>query len=242
MLLNIVALIDLTDHAERFGVAFRNEALLREALTHRSFLNEHPEAQVPDNERLEYLGDAILAFLAGEWLFRQLPTAAEGLLTRLRAGLVRNQTLAQFARSLTLGKSMLFSRGEDEQGGRERDSNLGSAFEAFIGALYLDQGIDRVRELVVTFWEPLLKTMIAEQTDKDFKSQLQELAHRLWGVNPTYNTVEVTGPDHARKFTIEVLIGETPYAQGRGRSKQVAAQQAAAKALETLQQQGLTAP
>src|SRR3954463_6623174 len=136
---------DLSAHQKRLGVQFNDPLLLLRALTHRSYLHEHPNEDVIDNERLEFLGDAILDFIAGEWLYHRLPDMPEGVLTRLRAGLVRNETLATYAASLGVGEMMLLGKGEQEHGGRTRLRNLGGAFEAIAAALYLDQGLEAVR-------------------------------------------------------------------------------------------------
>jgi ribonuclease-3 len=231
-------LIDLADHAQRFGIRFRDVYLLQQALTHRSFLNEHPELRLEDNERLEFLGDAVLDFIVTEWLFVRLPTLKEGTLTRLRAGLVRNETLAVLAQQVGIGECLLLGKGEEDGGGRARPSNLGSAFEAFAGALYLDQGIEAVRSFTLPLVAPALDAMLREQTDKDAKSRLQEWCQGHLLQTPTYRMVATSGPDHEREFTLEVMVGDEVFGVGQGRSKQQAAQAAARAALAQLQQKG----
>jgi len=217
--------------AQRSGLAFRDLTLLRTALTHSSYLNEHAYPDLDDNERLEYLGDAVLDFLLAEYLFNNFPQAREGKLTALRAALVRRETLAKFARSLGLGPAMLMGRGEVETGGRERPATLCAVFEALIGALYLDQGITSVAQLVLPLVEAELARAQAEVAAKDPKSHLQELAQGSLGLTPQYRTVKAEGPDHAKTFTVEVLIGAVVRGEGQGHSKQDAAQAAAMDAL-----------
>lgn len=234
-------IIDLSDHATHFGVTFKDILLLQQALTHRSYLNEHPDSKLQDNERLEFLGDAVLDFIAAEWLFERYPEMKEGTLTRLRAGLVRNETLASYSSAVGLGDLLLLGKGEEEHGGRNRLSNLGSAFEAFAGALYLDQGLEAVRQFVKPWFVPVLDEMLREQSDKDAKSMLQEWAQAQLSQTPNYRTVQITGPDHDREFTIEVLIDHNVVGVGVGRSKQLAAQSAARSALIALHEKGLMA-
>lgn len=231
-------LIDLSDHARQLGITFINLNLLQQALTHRSFVNEHPEARLIDNERLEFLGDAVIDFIAAEWLFERFPALDEGTLTRLRAGLVRNDTLARLSIELGLGNLMLFGKGEEEGGGRKRTSNLGSAFEAFMGALYLDQGMDAARAFVKPRFEPILDDIVREQSDKDAKSRLQEWAQAALNTTPLYQVTNIEGPEHLRVFTVEVLIKDEVWGRGRGRSKQIAAQEAASAALEDRERRG----
>ncbi len=226
---------DLQDHIARLGVTFNDVSLLQRALTHRSYLNEHPDETLEDNERLEFLGDSVLDFIAAEWLYERFPEMSEGNLTRLRAGLVRNETLAGYASAIGIDDMLLLGKGEEESGGRGRLRNLGGAFEAVAGALYLDQGAEAVRQFVRPWFIPVLDDMLREQSDKDAKSRLQEWSQANLGLTPTYRTVQVTGPDHEREFTLEVVIGSRVYGVGKGRNKQVAAQAAAQAALESIE-------
>jgi len=218
---------------ERAGLVFSDPSLLRRALTHRSYLNEHPEA-LEDNERLEFLGDAALDFVSAAWLYNRYPEMDEGDLTRLRSALVRTEQLAAFARELGLGEALLLGRGEIASGGRERPALLCDAFEAFIGALFLDAGI----QAVIAFMEPRFRTaakaVLENESLLDPRSVLQMWAQAEHGETPRYETVEATGPDHAREFTIEVRVGGVLKARGRGRSKQEAAQAAAERALSQI--------
>lgn len=218
---------------QRLQVEIGQPELYVTALTHRSYLNENPDHELPDNERLEFLGDAVLGFLAGEYLYSALPEAREGELTALRAALVNAVALAGFARQIELGPLLLLSKGEAASGGRERAALLSAAFEAVVGALYLDHGVERTREIVLQIIAPEVERLAEGALEKDAKSRLQELAQARWQITPLYRTVEERGPDHAREFTVEVVIGEEPYGRGSGRSKQAAEQAAAREALRT---------
>lgn len=221
------------EFAKRVKLPFKNIGLLSRALTHRSFMNEHKGA-VEDNERLEFLGDAVLDFLVGAWLYNCFPEMAEGQLTRLRAALVGNQKLAQFARSMNVGMAMRLGHGEDENGGRDRSALLGATFEAIIGALYLDSGILPVREFVEPLLEVAVQEIMAARLDHDAKSMLQEWSQAQGYGPPSYQTVSDTGPDHAKNFLVKVLINGQEYSRGSGHSKQSAAKDAAQAALKVL--------
>jgi ribonuclease-3 len=223
------------ESAERaLGLAFTDKSLLQRALTHRSYLNENQSSPLTDNERLEYLGDAVLDFVVGEDLFHRFPDDDEGTLTSLRAALVCTRSLADFANQIGLGQFLLLGRGEDDGGGRERPAVLCGAFEALIGALYLDQGIQCVNAFVDPLFQPALKNILHNDLDKDPKSVLQELAQAHLGYTPRYQTIEAAGPDHDKVFTVAATINGVVYGKGQGRSKQVAAQTAAAEALDHL--------
>jgi ribonuclease-3 len=219
------------EFSERHGLTFDDAALLRTALTHRSYLNEHTDVDWEDNERLEFLGDAVLDFMLAEYLFVNFPHAHEGVLTGLRAALVRRETLARLAFSVQIGPALLMGHGEVETGGRERPATLCAAFEAVVGALYLDQGLAAVGAWVLPMMERELGGARAEVSDKDPKSRLQELAQGLLGITPRYRTIKSAGPDHAKVFTVEVAIGSIVCGEGTGPSKQLAAQSAAVDAL-----------
>jgi len=219
--------------AERLGLHFSDYLLLSRALTHRSYLNEHPEA-IEDNERLEFLGDAVLDFLVGAWLYNRFPEMAEGQLTRLRSALVRTEQLAAFSLQIGLGKAMRLGRGEAESGGRQRLALLCATFEALIGALYLDEGIAAVE----TFIEPLLESVadkfLASGKTQDPKSKLQEWVQSQGSHAPTYRTISSRGPDHAKVFEVEVLVDGRQVGHGSGHSKQAAAKEAALEAMALL--------
>lgn len=225
---------DLAALEAAIGIAFRDRRLLRTALTHRSYLNEVARAETADNERLEFLGDALVDFVAADHLYRRLPGAREGTLTTLRAALVRESALAGFARAIGLGGFMRLGRGEEASGGRARAPLLCDAFEALVGAIYLDHGLATVERFVVHFIEPELDAVLARQGDRDAKSRFQELAQRAWQTTPRYVTVGESGPDHAKSFVVQVHVGHTVWGEGTGLSKSEAAQAAAAAALERL--------
>jgi ribonuclease-3 len=218
----------------RLGIQPRSPALFLQALTHDSYLNEHPEAALPNNERLEFLGDAVLSFLAARWLYERLPDEREGTLTRLRAALVSNERLAQYAAALGIGEALLMSKGEAENGGRARKRNLSGAFEALLGALYLDQGLPAVQNLLEGYFERAFAELQRAPSDKDARTRLQEWAQVTHNQTPTYQVLAVSGADHAPTFTVAVLIGEQRYGVGSGGSKRSAAQAAARAALESL--------
>jgi len=226
---------DISNAETSLNLTFSDKTLLQRALTHRSYLNENPNYLLEDNERLEFLGDAILDFVTGEYLYHRFPEVAEGRLTNLRSALVRTETLAGFAAELDLGEFMYLGRGEEDSGGRQRPAILCDAFEALIGALYLDQGIEAARDFVCQFIEPALQEIIVSQAEKDPKSRLQEVAQSHYQLTPTYRTVKEQGPDHAKEFTVEAVIGDRAYGTGTGFSKQNAAQVAAQEALDILE-------
>ncbi|MBN1659964.1 MAG: ribonuclease III [Anaerolineae bacterium] len=229
----------ITDLENKLGITFRDKSLLHRALIHRSYLNEHPDFPLEDNERLEFLGDAVLDFLTGEYLYHRFPELREGHLTSLRSSLVRRETLARFARHIDLGGYLLMGHGEVETGGRERPATLCAAFEALVGAIYLDQGTDPLRELLEPLIAPEVARTVADELDKDAKSRLQEIAQARLHHTPRYGTLATTGPDHAKEFTVQVTIGGRPYGIGYGLSKQQAAQAAAQEALARIDQEDL---
>ena len=222
------------------GVRFNDRALLQRAFVHRSYLHEaDEETELQDNQRLEFLGDAVLSFIVSELLFRRYPERREGDLTNLRSALVKRETLSRFAKELRLGDYLLLGRGEEENGGRGRHTTLCDTYEAFIGAFFLDQGTAALRK----FLEPRLMAEIDRVAQhaltKDPKSRLQEWLQAAKGQTPRYKTVHTEGPDHARLFTRQVTIGKQPIGVGQGQSKQEAEQAAAAMALFRL---GQTSP
>ncbi|MEW6567091.1 MAG: ribonuclease III [Chloroflexota bacterium] len=223
-------MIPSQDFARKAGLSFRDLGLLQRALTHRSYANEHPDT-LEDNERLEFLGDAALDFLTGAWLFKRFPETDEGQLTRMRSALVRTDQLAEFARQIGLGEALLLGRGEEGSGGRERPALLCGAFEALLGALYLDAGLQAVKAFMEPRLEQAAEALLDDEALLDARSQLQVWAQAELGETPRYRTVEAYGPDHAREFVVEVTVGDSLRGRGVGRSKQAAAQRAAAHAL-----------
>jgi ribonuclease-3 len=221
----------VAEFLQRQSLNFKDLALLRTALTHRSFLNEHPDLPWEDNERLEFLGDAVLDFLLAGYLYRHFPEATEGDMTGLRAVLVRRPTLASFARQMLLGQFLLMGHGEAETGGRQSSRTLCATFEAVVGALYLDQGLEAVEKLVMPLVGRTLVEARVEAEDKDPKSRLQELSQATYGLTPRYRTIKAEGPDHAKVFTVQVSVGDYVSGEGEGPNKQTAAQRAAEDAL-----------
>jgi ribonuclease-3 len=225
---------ELAELQAAIGVSFRDPVLLRRALTHASYLNENPDCSWGDNERLEFLGDAVVDFVAADYLYAHFPAWQEGQLTSLRAEWVRADTLAQFAVDKGLGSYLLLGRGEEQSGGRTRVTMLSDAFEALVGAIYLDGGLDAARQFIVPLLEALAKAQTVSAALRDPKSRLQEWAQSVVRAAPAYVTVEESGPDHARQFTVEVLIQGFARGRGTGHSKQAAEQAAARAALEAV--------
>jgi ribonuclease-3 len=213
------------------ALEFRDKSLLLRALTHTSYVNESVQPVELDNERLEFLGDAVLDFVTGEYLYHRFPEMPEGELTNLRSALVKRETLAGFARQIALGDYMLVSKGERAAGGLQRTPLLAGVFEALVGALYLDQGLDAARRFWFRFAEPHLALIAQGPLGKDAKSRLQEASQARFQTKPVYQIVSETGPDHAKTFVVEVRIGERVLGTGSGNTKQRAEQEAARLAL-----------
>jgi ribonuclease III len=230
--------MNLDDFQTQIGVQFRNIDLLRQSLTHSSFINEHEGEGIQDNERMEFLGDAILGFLTGDMLYHRYSDMPEGELTRVRSALVRTESLAELAQQCRLGEVLLIGKGEENSGGRTRVNNLCRGFEALIGALYLDQGLKAVEIFVLPRLTRLLQDVMDEALHKDARSQLQEWSQAELSVTPEYRTVAATGPDHEKEFLVEVLIADRVVGRGTGRSKQAASQVAARAALDMLEKDG----
>lgn len=222
---------NLDDFQAAIGIRWRNTALLEEALTHSSYVNENPH--VPSNERMEFLGDALLGLVLGKQLYQDYPDLAEGELTRRRSLLVRGSTLANVARSIHLGEALYLGKGEEKSGGRSKATNLAGAMEALVASVLLDQGWDVARDFVLHVLEPEIEKLRREM-DTDYKSQFQLIAQSRYKTTPTYRITDTVGPDHDRRFTSEVLVNETVMAQGCGRSKKLAEADAARVALEKL--------
>ena len=214
---------------ETAGIHFENPSLLQEALVHRSYIYESAGEGLSSNERLEFLGDSILAFISAEYLYRTFPELNEGELSDLRAALVRRETLATFAQEINLGNFLLMGKGEQSSGVSQRV--LASAFEAVLGALFLDEGIKAVQLFLKPRLEPLAQNIVSKRLFKDQKSLFQEQAQAHVGITPTYRLVSHEGPSHNREFTVEVLLGDEVAGRGQGRNKQAAEQVAAHAAL-----------
>jgi ribonuclease-3 len=226
--------VTLEAFVKRNRLRFNDLQLLRIALTHSSYLNEHPDAG-EDNERLEFLGDSVIAYVATVLLFERYPTMREGEMTRLRAALVRADSLAQMAMDCGLGDMLRMARGEEAGGGRTRVTMLGDAFEALVGALHIDQGLAFTSAWLLPRLETALEEIRQKSLDKDARSRLQEIMQERLGITPSYEVIAAEGPEHNKAFTVEVRLGDRVIAQGSGRSKQLAAQAAAQAALESLE-------
>lgn len=224
--------------AQVLGLEFHDLTLLQRAFIHRSYLNElmDDHEDLADNERLEFLGDAVLSYVVSERLFALFPDENEGTLTNLRSALVRRETLARLAVELHLGDYLFLGHGEEESGGRTRPATLCGTFEALIGAIYLDLGIEAVKHAVFTLLAPDITRLQAVTHTKDPKSRLQEYVQATFNFTPRYKVAESIGPDHAKRFLMLVLVNGRAWGIGEGRSKQEAAQQAAAMALHRARQ------
>lgn len=218
------------------GHRFARPALLVEAMTHRSFVNENPAGHETDNQRLEFFGDAILDFSVSGLLFRRFPASREGELTRLRARLVDEENLARMAAHVGLGACLRLGRGEERDNGRSKPSLLADAYEALLAAVYLDGGMPAVETLVSAQFSPLLEEAALTGLRDDYKTMLQELAQNLFGAPPTYRVTGESGPPHQRTYAVAAIIGDETIGIGEGRSKKGAEQAAARDALEKLKE------
>ena len=212
---------------DALGVSFTNPDIIAQALTHRSYLNENPNSRLGQNERLEFLGDAVLELVVTEELYRQFPDKPEGELTSFRAALVNSKMLSDVGVALGLNEFLLLSRGEAKDVGRARQFILANAFEAVVGAIYLDQGYDTAKGFINRVLMPYLDEVISKKLYKDPKSLFQEEAQDRVGVTPTYEVLDEWGPDHDRHFVIGVYLGKELVAKGEGPSKQIAQEEAA---------------
>ena len=209
--------------------------LLDRALIHRSFLNEANNKTLASNERLEFLGDAVLELVISQWLFEKFPRHPEGILTNLRSNIVRTTSLARVAETLGLGPCLKMSRGEIDSGGRENPSILANTLEAVIGAIYLDQGLAKSEAFIRSHFQELFRSVVEKKEYKDAKSLLQERVQANQKLTPTYKTLKESGPDHDKTFIVGVFAASQKIAQGTGKSKQAAEEQAAKNALNKLQ-------
>jgi ribonuclease-3 len=221
---------DFAAHAAQLGLSFKNLDTFEEALTHRSYLNEHKSAKA-HNERLEFLGDAVLELATTHFLYTRFPNKPEGDLTAFRASLVNTFSLADSAELIGLNDMLLLSKGESKDTGRARQIILANAFEAVLGAIYLDQGYDAAEAFVAKHLYPKIDGVIATRAWQDAKSRFQEAAQDKKGITPAYKTIAEVGPDHDKKFTVGAMLGNEEISRGDGKSKQEAEQAAAQNAL-----------
>lgn len=212
------------------GIIFRNQKLLKQAFTHRSYLNENPGLDLNHNERLEFLGDAVLELITTDYLYHRYSDKTEGELTAYRAALVNTVTIAQAASDIGLNDYLLLSRGEAKDVGRARQVILANTFESLVGALYLDQGFAAAKQFIEKYLAPRVETVIAERHFKDAKSFFQEKAQAA-AATPSYELIKESGPDHDKTFTVGLYVGEELVATGSGHSKQEAEQTAAREGL-----------
>ena len=225
---------DLAALQQALGISFNNPSLLEQALIHSSYINENPGFTPISNERLEFLGDAVLGEIVAEKLYQDFPHSTEGEMTRLRAALVRRDTLARMARAIRLGDYLYVGKGEEASGGRRKPANLAGVLEAVIAAIFLDQGSANTRDFILRLFNEELQKVASQGAGVDYKSQLQELIQTREQKPPTYRVVSAAGPDHDKRFTVEVRAGDDIVGRGSGKSKKVAETEAARQALEQL--------
>lgn len=224
--------MDFSRFEEKAGVKFRDARLLKQAFTHRSYINENRAAGAEHNERLEFLGDAVLELVITDYLYAKMKEADEGTLTSLRSALVNADTCARVATTLGVNDFLLLSKGESKDTGRARTYILANALEAIIGALYIDQGYEAAKEFILNHVAPLMEEIVTEGSWIDAKSLFQEKAQEHMGQTPLYKTTRESGPDHDKRFTVGVYVGNEMMGEGEGKSKQDAEQAAAQQALE----------
>jgi ribonuclease-3 len=213
---------------EKLGYTFKTPKLITEALTHKSYKQSY------DNERLEFLGDAVLDLVIGEYLYKKFPKSNEGSLSKIRASLVNESGFDKLAKDLQLGEYIYLSNAEENNGGREKPSLLSNAFEAVIGAIYLESGLKTVEQIAIKLIEKNHKDISLDSLFRDFKTTLQELTQARFGITPDYKVVATRGPDHLKEFEVAVIIEDKEYARAKGKSKKIAQQEAAKQAIAIL--------
>ncbi|MEK7116661.1 MAG: ribonuclease III [Patescibacteria group bacterium] len=223
---------DFSEFEGRIGIKFNNQEILKQAFTHRSFLNEHKNLKGKHNERLEFLGDAVLELVITHYLYDEYPNKNEGDMTSIRSALVNAQTCAEVAKKLNINDYLFLSRGEAKDIGRARQYILANALEAIIGAIYIDLGYEKAKGFILEHIAPMTDQVVKEELWADAKSKFQEKAQDIEGTTPSYKTIKEIGPDHDKKFTVAVFVGEKIVAEGEGDSKQGAEQSAARNALK----------
>jgi ribonuclease-3 len=227
-------LVDLNKLQNELNIQFKDPSVLLQALVHSSYINENPELTPVPNERLEFLGDAVLGLVIAEKLYQDLPESTEGKLTQLRSALVRREALAQAARSIDLGEYLYLGKGEEAGGGKDKDANLAGAVEALIASVYLDQGLEVARDFIFKLFGSRLYQLAHQGAGTDYKSQLQEIMQAGQQITPTYHIVSAVGPDHNKLFSVEVRAGNNVLGSGTGKNKKAAEMDAAHSALENL--------
>ncbi|OGZ03835.1 MAG: ribonuclease III [Candidatus Lloydbacteria bacterium RIFCSPHIGHO2_01_FULL_41_20] len=224
-------MIDFSKFEKKVGVKFKDKGLLKQAFVHRSYINENPKVGINHNERLEFLGDAVLQLVVTDYLYKKYTDKDEGDLTSYRASLVNANTISDIAAKLGMNEYLLLSKGEAKDTGKARQYILANVFESFVGALYLDQGYDKAEKFIAKCLFGEIEEIIEKGLYKDAKSLVQEKAQEYAFVTPAYKVIKQTGPDHDRLFTVGIYFGDEPVAEGTGKSKQEAEQKAAQNAL-----------
>jgi ribonuclease-3 len=219
---------------QNIGIAFGDMSLLQQAFYHSSFVNENPDLSIPNNERLEFLGDAVLNFIVAEKMYHEFPNMTEGELTVDRTSLIREDTLAQLASELNLGEYLKLGKGEESSGGRERRTNLADTFEALIGAIFLDQGLTITRDFVLNKLFHHIEKIRNGDLGQNYKANLQEFTQAEYKQLPAYHLVESSGPDHDKNFVVKVVLGDKVLGTGSGKSKKTAEMEAARSACKKL--------
>jgi ribonuclease-3 len=230
----LIVLANIAELQQSLGVSFKDLALLEQALIHSSYVNENHGLTLTSNERLEFLGDAVLGLIFAEKLYWDFPQFGEGKMTKLRAALVRQETLARMARTVRLGDYLYLGKGEGSSGGQGKPSNLAGALEAVIAAVFLDQGLAATREFILRLFNEELASAVTRGADADYKTQPQELTQARQQPPPVYQLIEAEGPAHDKRFTVEVKTGDTVLGKGVGKSKKAAEAEAAHSALRRL--------
>jgi ribonuclease-3 len=227
-------LAELTALQKKLRIKFKNKALLEQALVHSSYINENPGLATSDNERLEFLGDAVLGLIIAEELYRRFPQFSEGEMTRVRSSLVRQDALCRLAKFLKLGDYLYLGKGEEGGGGRDKPANLSGALEALTAAIFLDRGLAVTRKFVLRLMSRKMAKALSQGVEVDYKTRLQETMQAKWQLKPKYRVIEATGPAHDRRFTVEVMGGDSVLGRGSAKSKKAAETEAARIALDKL--------
>jgi ribonuclease-3 len=230
----VTALANLATLQQVLGVRFKDPSLLEQTLVHSSYINENPGAALTSNERLEFLGDAVLGMIFAQKLYHYFPNATEGEMTKLRSALVRRSTLNNVAKTIGLSDYLYLGKGEEAGGGRHKPTNLAGALEAVTAAIFLDQGWDTTTDFILRLFDTELKKLDRQGAGVDYKSQLQHLVQSEQQETPIYQIIETTGPAHDRMFTAEVRVSNTVLGRGSGKSKKLAETEAARSALKSL--------
>ncbi|MFA6273926.1 MAG: ribonuclease III [Candidatus Paceibacterota bacterium] len=226
-------MINFSDFEKKTKIVFKNKNLLKQAFIHRSYINENPSAGLSHNERLEFLGDAVLELIVTDFLYKKYPTYTEGELTALRSALVNAIIISEVASKIEMNDFLLLSKGETKDVGKARQYILANTYEAYVGAVYLDQGYEVVEKFITKSLLPNTEEIVSKKLWRDAKSLVQEKAQEFVGVTPAYKVLSESGPDHDKHFTIGILFGTELIAEGKGKSKQEAEQKAAENALKT---------